>query len=318
MPLIARDLLGGGSSTYGLLLAAFGGGAVTGAFASAKLRERLTGEAVVATSSAAFAVAGLVAAWSPSAFGTMAALSVCGGAWVLALSQFNITVQIRTPRWVVGRELAIYQAAAFAGLAAGAWAWGVAADRFGLSVSLSGASLLLLATTLAGLIVRMPTTRSADLEGGTHRPASPDAEIDPTSGPVVVSIEYRIPVAQVPAFLNAASRLRRTRRRNGARRWALLQDAAHPEVWIERFEVSTWLDYLRHVERTTSVDVEVARRVLAFHNDTEPPVTRFLLAHVPEGGGTDQSCTGVFERAVYDQSLSPTVTADARNTSAAR
>ncbi len=40
MPLIARDLLGGGSSTYGLLLAAFGGGAVTGTFASAKLRER--------------------------------------------------------------------------------------------------------------------------------------------------------------------------------------------------------------------------------------------------------------------------------------
>ncbi len=318
MPLIARDLLGGGSSTYGLLLAAFGGGAVAGAFASAKLRERLTGEAVVATSSAAFAAAGLVAAWSTSTVGTMAALSVCGGAWVLALSQFNITVQIRTPRWVVGRELAIYQAAAFAGLAAGAWAWGVAADRFGLSVSLSGASLLLLATTLAGLIVRMPTTRSADLEGGAHGPTSPDAEIDLTSGPVVVNVEYHISVAQVPAFLNAASRLRRTRRRNGARRWALLQDAAHPEVWIERFEVPTWLDYLRHVEHTTSIDVEVARRVLAFHNGTEPPVTRFLLAHVPEGGGADQSCTAVFERAVYDQSLSPTMTADARKTSAAR
>jgi predicted MFS family arabinose efflux permease len=33
MPLVARDLLGGGSAMYGLLLAAFGAGAVAGAFA---------------------------------------------------------------------------------------------------------------------------------------------------------------------------------------------------------------------------------------------------------------------------------------------
>lgn len=194
----------------------------------------------------------------------------------------------------------------------------MAADRFGLSVSLSGASLLLLATTLAGLIARMPTTRPADLDGGMHRPAGPDAEMDLNSGPVVVSMEYSIPPAQAPAFLNAASRLRRLRRRNGARRWALLQDAAHPKVWIERFEVPTWLDYLRHVERMTSVDVEVARRVLGFHDGAEPPVTRFLLAHVPEGGGTDQSHTDSFERAVYDQSLSPTMTAASRGIAAPR
>jgi len=318
MPLIARDLLHGGSSTYGLLLAAFGGGAVAGAFAGAKLRERLTGEVIVAASSAAFAAAGLVAAWSPSAAGTMAALFVCGGAWVLALSQFNITVQIRTPRWVVGRELAIYQAAVFAGLALGAWAWGVAADRFGLSMSLSGASLALLTTVLAGFVVRMPTTRPVDLESGIDRPTGPEAKMDPNSGPVVVSMEYRIAAAEVPAFLDAASRLRRTRRRNGARRWALLQDAAHPKVWIERFEVPTWLDYLRHVEHMTIVDVEVARRVLAFHDGAEPPVSRFLLAHVPEGGGTDQPRAANFQRAVYDQSLAPTMTADARRTAVPR
>lgn len=315
MPLVARNLLGGGSSTYGLLLAAFGGGAVTGAFAGAKLRERLTSEAVVAASSAAFAIAGLVAAWSSSTTGTMAALFTCGGAWVLALSQFNITVQIRTPRWVVGRALAIYQAAAFAGLALGAWAWGVATNRFGLSVSLSASSLLLLATSFIGFIVRMPTTRSADLEGGAARLPGLESVLDPNSGPVVVSLEYRIPEANVPAFLNSASRLRRMRRRNGARRWALLQDAAHSKVWIERFEVSTWLDYLRLIERMTSIDIEVAHRVLAFHDTSEPPVTRFLLAHVPEGGGTDQPHTG-FQRSVYDQSLSPTMTSDTRGMAA--
>ena len=68
----------------------------------------------------------------------------------------------------------------------------------------------------------------------------------------------------------------------------------------------------------TSADVEVARRVLAFHDGAEPPVGRFLLAHVPEGGGTDQPRAATFQHAVYDQSLAPTVTADARRTVAPR
>ncbi|MBN9251393.1 MAG: MFS transporter, partial [Mesorhizobium sp.] len=47
MPLIARDLVGGGPLTYGLLLGAFGIGAVCGAFASGQLRRRLSVEAIV-------------------------------------------------------------------------------------------------------------------------------------------------------------------------------------------------------------------------------------------------------------------------------
>ncbi len=112
----------------------------------------------------------------------------------------------------------------------------------------------------------------------------------------------------MPSFLRAASRLRRTRRRNGARRWALLQDAAHREVWIERFEVPTWLDYLRLAEHMTAVDLQVAERLRAFHRGEGPPVTRFLLAHVPDGGGTEQPREGIRERTVYDPSLAPTVT----------
>ena len=133
---------------------------------------------------------------------------------------------------------------------------------------------------------------------------------------MVASLEYDILETDVPAFLHAAAKLRRTRRRNGARRWALLQDAAHPKVWIERFEVPTWLDYLRLVEHMTSIDIEVARRVLAFHNGSAPPVTRFLLAHVPEGGGTRQTPGTTFRRSVYDVSLSPTMTSDAGRSAA--
>lgn len=48
---------------------------------------------------------------------------------LLVLSTFNVTVHLGTPRWVVGRAVAIYQAGVFGGLALGAWLWGVAAER---------------------------------------------------------------------------------------------------------------------------------------------------------------------------------------------
>ena len=65
----------------------------------------------------------------------------------------------------------------------------------------------------------------------------------------------------------------------------------------------------------TRIDQEVARRALAFHRDAEPPVTRFLLAHMPEGGGTEQPRGGTYERTAYDPSLAPAVT-DAATTEA--
>ena len=47
MPLVARDLIGGGPVTFGLLLGAFGVGAVGGALIGGRLRGRLSIEAIV-------------------------------------------------------------------------------------------------------------------------------------------------------------------------------------------------------------------------------------------------------------------------------
>ena len=51
--------------------------------------------------------------------------------WVLALSTFNVAIQLSAPRWVVGRALALYQTAAFGGMALGSWIWGLLAEEFG-------------------------------------------------------------------------------------------------------------------------------------------------------------------------------------------
>jgi MFS family permease len=287
MPLVARDLLGGSAVTFGLLLGAFGAGAVGGAVISTRLRQRLTSEAILAGASAAFGLTTAVVALSSLLAITMPALAVGGAAWVLALSTLNITVQMRTPRWVVGRAMAVYQAASFGGLALGAWGWGVVADRYGLATSLCASALALLASAVLGRMIPMPAPEAPGLDIAPVRPTDPESGItlDPTSGPVVVSIEYRVAPHDLSAFLQAAQPLRRMRRRNGARRWALLQDAADPEVWVERFESPTWLDRLRIRHRMTVSDQAIEAGVRAFHRGTGSPVTRHLLAHLPTEPG---------------------------------
>src|SRR5262249_46519277 len=47
MPLVARDLLHGGAQTYGIILGAFGMGAIIGALNIGEIRKRLSGESAV-------------------------------------------------------------------------------------------------------------------------------------------------------------------------------------------------------------------------------------------------------------------------------
>ena len=60
MPLVARDLLHGGAQTYGIMLGAFGMGAVIGALNIAEVRKRMSGEAAIRA--CALSMAGAIAA----------------------------------------------------------------------------------------------------------------------------------------------------------------------------------------------------------------------------------------------------------------
>src|SRR3546814_5027143 len=109
MPLVALHTVQGGPLTYGLLLGAFGAGAVGGAVATAKLRTRLSNETMVRWSCLGFGLATILLGLIPWLAADMAALAVAGAGWVLTLSTFNVTVQLSAPRWVVARMLALYQ-----------------------------------------------------------------------------------------------------------------------------------------------------------------------------------------------------------------
>jgi len=279
MPLVARNLIGGNAVTYGVLLGAFGSGAVLGALSSTWLRRRYSNELIVRASTVGFGLGSIVTASSSWHALSMIALMVGGASWVLALSTFNVTVQTSSPRWVVGRTVSIYQMVTFGGLSIGSWLSGVAANQFGLRVCLASSGALMAISALLGrrLPLRQPEGLNLDPSrtwSSEHR-AQLDRLID--TGPVVVTVEYRIAVEDAEAFRLAMHELRRIRRRDGAKRWSLMQDMAAPDIWIERYHSPNWVEHLRRHHRFTVSDREIERKVLDFHQGDQPPHVRHLI-----------------------------------------
>ncbi|MET0661427.1 MAG: MFS transporter [Steroidobacteraceae bacterium] len=278
LPLVAKHLMAGGPLTYGLLLGAFGVGAVSGAVGSAHLRESLSTEVIVRWSTLALALATAILGFSTHVWLTMFALLVCGAAWVLALSTFNVSVQMSAPRWVVARALSLYQMAAFGGLALGSWLWGAVAARDGLSTAMVAGAIV---TALCALMGRwLPIAKVEDLNLDPLRAWKEPVTavpVEPRTGPVVVTIEYTIDEEDILEFLAAMAERRRIRRRDGALSWTLLRDLSDPRVWIERYHTPTWLDYIRHNSRLTQEDAVIPERLRALHRGPNHPVVRRMI-----------------------------------------
>lgn len=273
MPLVARDLLGGGALTFGITSGAFGVGAVAGALASRRLRTRVSNEVIVR--SAALAMAAGTAITGSSSMMAVAApgYMIAGAGWVLALSTFNVSVQMSAPRWVVARAVALYQMVAFGGMAAGAWLFGWVAEHQGVVMGLYAAAVAQFVAAVLGLAKPLPQIGDDNLDPrGDWEEPDTAVPVEPRSGPIVVTIEYRIPAGSVVPFLVAMSERRRIRRRDGAHGWQLLRDLGEPDLWVERYHVSTWLDYVRHNQRRTVADVANSEAIHALHDRPDPPV----------------------------------------------
>lgn len=277
MPLIARDLISGGPTIYGLLLGAFGVGAVAGAFSSHRLRITYSNEWIVRLALISSAVGIAIAAVSTTIGLTMAAMMLCGLGWVLIVSILNATVQMWAPRWVVARALSLYQMATFSGMAGGAWLWGYVTQQSGIKAALLIAALVQLGCALLGRWFHLPETEDMNLDLLTFNEPATIVPVQGRTGPVIITIEYRIAERDIVAFLCVMAERKVIRRRNGARRWSLLRDLADPELWIERYHSPTWTEYLRHNGRFTEDDALINERVSALHMGSDRPLVRRLL-----------------------------------------
>lgn len=272
LPLVTRDRMEGGATSFGLLLGLFGLGAICGAFASSEIRRMFRLETIVAGSFAAFALGTVILALAGSIPAALPGLLLCGAAWVLALSNFNVSTQLATPRWVVGRALAIYQTLAFGGMALGAWVWGQMAEAVSIPAALYSAAGFLALGGAIGFFLPMPALSDENLDPA-NRFNTPALRLDlkARSGPIMVMVDWDIPPDKTETFLALMAERRRFRRRDGARQWVLLRDLENPDIWVESYHVATWIEYLRHNHRRTATDATNFDRLMELHRGPGKP-----------------------------------------------
>ena len=277
MPLVARDLLHGGAQTYGIILGAFGMGAVIGALNIGEIRKRLSGESAIRACTISMAGAIAAVALSREPVLTSAALVIAGSVWMLAVALFNIGVQLSAPRWVAGRSLAAFQASISGGIAVGSWGWGRLTDAYGVETALLVSAGLMVLSPLLGLVMPMPRVGARNEAAEVLEDPEVQLQLTARSGPLVVEIEYRVAQDDARAFHNVMQDVQLSRQRNGAYGWSIARDIADPELWTERYHCPTWLDYLRQRNRSTQSERALHQQAIAFHMGPDPVRIRRML-----------------------------------------
>jgi MFS family permease len=265
--LIARNLLGGDASTFGLLLGAAGVGAVVGALAMSHVRKALSAER-------AFAIAGILAVLALVTIGVSHSVAltafgflVVGGTGILTISLMNVSVQMSAPRWVTARALSLFSSALTGGIAAGAIIWGQVAAHWNVETALIGSGGAMLLTVLLGRFAPLPQPVHEDMEQVDLGELSNIAlDVTMRSGPVAIEIDYVVDPARARDFYGVMLQMQRIRQRNGGFNWTIARDIADPALWTERYECPTWGDYLRMRDRFTLADREVQAQADAFHS----------------------------------------------------
>lgn len=285
LPLLVRFELRLGATAYGLILGCFGIGALMMATFAPWLRQRFGTERFLGVATATFAFSVLVLGISENSLLIGMAMVGAGAGWLSILTTFNTTVQLNAAEWVRGRALAIYLLVFFGSIAGGSAAWGLVAEYIGVQYTFRAASAVVLFSLVWAGRHPIAQSRVLDLAPSRHWPQPQASEsLASDQRTVHVTVEYRVEAAEAPVFVEAMDAVRRHRRRDGALRWELLQDAEHPEQFIETFVVDSWAEHMRQHERVTVSDRAIEDAVRAFHRGSSPPQVRHWLALSPDGG----------------------------------
>jgi predicted MFS family arabinose efflux permease len=132
-----------------VLLGCFGLGALLGALALPRLRERLSVDGVVVTAILIFAGMTFAAGRTETFALLCAVMLLAGAAWIATLACLNVAAQTMCPAYVRARALSFYLLVLQGGMAVGATLWGALAKRVGVPDALGVAAIALALGVLA-------------------------------------------------------------------------------------------------------------------------------------------------------------------------
>ncbi|MEM7586290.1 MAG: MFS transporter [Acidobacteriota bacterium] len=279
LPLVARTVLAGGPSLYGILMAAVGAGAVAGAFLIPRLKQWLGNSGMVTAGTL-----GMIATLGATAFSTLQELAVvaslvAGFAWIMVLSTLNVSAQTALPDWVRARGLSIYLTVFFGSMTAGSLIWGQVASLTSIPVALMIAGATGLVLLLIALRAPLSTSDGSALAPSMHWPEPILATETVPDGPVVIQVEYEVAAEHQAAFRDLMRDLAKSRRRGGGYRWELTFDTAEPTRFVESWHEPSWLDHQRHHQRVSVEDQQLQERIAGQLVAGTRPRVRHLLRH---------------------------------------
>jgi hypothetical protein len=170
-------------------------------------------------------------------------------------------------------------------LALGSVLWGLVASWQGTRVTLLAAAASFLVLLALHRRVRVRLLGDKDIMLSDQVPAlGLHDEPEPDDGPVLIQIEYRIDPAGRDGFLRAVRAIGPVRRRNGANSWRVFRDLAEDGLFVERYIVSSWAEYVRLRSRMTVADRHIQQEIEKYQRQGVPVrVSRFLGVDLPEG-----------------------------------
>lgn len=278
LPLVARVVLQGDATLYGLMLTSLGAGAVAGALVMPSIKQRLGSNGIVAAGTFGIASVLTVLALLPDWRVALAATAVAGVSWISVMSSFQVSAQTSLPNWVRARGLSIYLTVFFGSMTLGSLVWGQFATMTSIQTSLLIAA--------AGAVVMLPLVRrfklnqgeALDLAPSMHWPAPIALDSDAAGhGPVMIQVAYRIKDADRDVFVDLMHEFAGERRRNGGYSWSLMQGNEDHGSFIETWYEASWTDHLRHHERVTASERELQEKIVQLHQDSgRPPVKHYI------------------------------------------
>lgn len=278
LPLVAKQIAGGGASLYGGLLGAIGASAIAGVFVLPWLKRSLGPNRAVAAGSMGTAVAMILYGVAHEPVLAVLASIIAGASWITVLSNLNVSAQMALPEWVRARGLAVYVTVFFGAMTLGSVLWGEVSRLCGIPIAHYAAAL--------GMMIAIPLTwrwklqagKGIDLTPSMHWPTPVvSTPVAGDSGPVLVTTEYMIKEKDRDIFLTAIGKLSHERGRDGAFNWGIFEDVSRPGRFLETFVVDSWLEHLRQHHRVTKADRVIEDEI---HRLLEKPseTTHFIAA----------------------------------------